>query len=197
MRFPSGVRGRRAQHGDREFRILVVCTGNICRSPYVAARLAQRFPGVDVSSAGTAAVVGAPPHPHVVEALEAVGTPWRGTARQLRRRMIEDADLVLTMTGTHRIDVVRRAPKHAATTFTLKELASAATDLVATATGPASWADLIAHAQHLDVHAALTSDTDLDDPYGGPPDGYVQMATDADRAIGALARAVADTGPRP
>ncbi|GMA87571.1 hypothetical protein GCM10025868_28210 [Angustibacter aerolatus] len=43
-------------------RVLVVCTGNVCRSPLVERLLRQRLgtDAVDVSSAGTQALVGEP-----------------------------------------------------------------------------------------------------------------------------------------
>ena len=37
--------------------ILVVCTGNICRSPYAEALIKKRAPGISVESAGLAAMV--------------------------------------------------------------------------------------------------------------------------------------------
>ena len=59
---------------DPPFRILTVCTGNICRSP-VAERLLQAGLGdaVAVSSAGVRAVVGDPIHPGMVALLERSG----------------------------------------------------------------------------------------------------------------------------
>lgn len=92
-------------------RILLVCTGNICRSPLAAAllerSLAQRaIVGVAVSSAGTGAWDGAP----ASEGAYLVGLE-RGLdlsghrARLLTRELVEGADLVLTMARHHRARV--------------------------------------------------------------------------------------------
>jgi len=88
--------------------ILLVCTGNICRSPLGAAllerALAERsIEGIGVSSAGTGAWDGAP----VSEGAYLVGLE-RGLdlsghrARLLTRELVEAADLVLTMARHHR-----------------------------------------------------------------------------------------------
>ena len=95
----------------RTKRILLVCTGNICRSPLAAAlldrALAQRgIDGIEVASAGTGAWDGAP----VSEGAYLVGLE-RGLdlsahrARLLTRELVEDADLILTMARHHRARV--------------------------------------------------------------------------------------------
>jgi len=92
-------------------KILLVCTGNICRSPLAAALLQRALTergveGMDVSSAGTGAWDGAP----VSEGAYLVGLE-RGLdlsahrARLLTRELIEEADLVLTMARHHRARV--------------------------------------------------------------------------------------------
>ena len=92
-------------------KILLVCTGNICRSPLAAAWLQRALTergveGMDVSSAGTGAWDGAP----VSEGAYLVGLE-RGLdlsahrARLLTRELIEQADLVLTMARHHRARV--------------------------------------------------------------------------------------------
>ena len=92
-------------------KILLVCTGNICRSPLAAAllqrALAERgIEGIDVSSAGTGAWDGAP----VSEGAYLVGLE-RGLdlsahrARLLTRELVEQADLILTMARHHRARV--------------------------------------------------------------------------------------------
>ena len=92
-------------------KILLVCTGNICRSPLAAALLQRALTdrgieGMDVSSAGTGAWDGAP----VSEGAYLVGLE-RGLdlsahrARLLTRELVEEADLVLTMARHHRARV--------------------------------------------------------------------------------------------
>ncbi len=83
-------------------RILVVCTGNICRSPMAAAllghNLASHNPAVEVQSAGLAALVDYPADPLAQELLSERGIDLSGhRARQLTAAMIMGADLVLAM----------------------------------------------------------------------------------------------------
>ena len=83
-------------------RILVVCTGNICRSPMAAAllghNLARHNPAVEVQSAGLAAVVGYPADPLAQELLWERGIDLSDhRAQQLTAAMVMDADLVLAM----------------------------------------------------------------------------------------------------
>jgi len=91
--------------------ILLVCTGNICRSPLAAAQLERALgeraaEGIRVSSAGTGAWDGAP----VSEGAYLVGLE-RGLdlsghrARLLTRELVEQADLILTMARHHRARV--------------------------------------------------------------------------------------------
>src|SRR4051812_32932148 len=68
----SVARHRKPEPVDGEFRLLFVCTGNICRSPFaeiltrhlLVGRLGGRVAGrFEISSAGVQAVVGSPMHP--------------------------------------------------------------------------------------------------------------------------------------
>jgi protein-tyrosine-phosphatase len=92
-------------------RILLVCTGNICRSPLAAALLDRALQrrgaeGVVVASAGTGAWDGAP----VSEGAYLIGLE-RGLdlsahrARLLTRELVDEADLILTMARHHRARV--------------------------------------------------------------------------------------------
>jgi protein-tyrosine-phosphatase len=115
---------------DVPFTLLLVCTGNICRSP-VAERLAavhlaetHGAGAVRVSSAGVRAVVGNPIDPSSARALvELGGDPESFRARQLTERLAAGADLTLTMTRAQRADVLAYAPRRMARTFTVREAA--------------------------------------------------------------------------
>ena len=85
------------------FRVLFVCTGNICRSAYadvVARHLA--LPGVEFSSAGTYALAGQGMDAPMASEAAARGIDASHTARQLTRPLVEGADLVVAMAAEHR-----------------------------------------------------------------------------------------------
>ncbi len=83
--------------------VLIVCVGNICRSPMAVAVLRRHLPaGVQVSSAGLAARAGDGVHPVAAEVLDAHGLALNDhVARQLHPDMLDAADLVLTMELRH------------------------------------------------------------------------------------------------
>lgn len=83
-------------------RVLMVCTGNICRSPMAEVLLARRLRDKGLStvveSAGLGALVGWPADPIACELVKGRGLDLAThRARQLTREMIRGADLVLTM----------------------------------------------------------------------------------------------------
>ncbi|MFP6557990.1 low molecular weight protein-tyrosine-phosphatase [Paraburkholderia sp. B3] len=83
--------------------VLVVCEGNICRSPLAAAMLAQSLPGVGISSAGTHALVGEGADPLMVELARDRGVRLEGhVATSLTDELVREADLILTMTRVQR-----------------------------------------------------------------------------------------------
>jgi protein-tyrosine phosphatase len=83
--------------------VLVVCEGNICRSPLAAAMLAQSLPGVDISSAGTHALVGEGADLLMVELARDRGVGLeRHVATALTSERVRGADLILTMTKSQR-----------------------------------------------------------------------------------------------
>lgn len=93
-------------------RILVVCTGNICRSPVAAAMLQSHKPRLTVVSAGLGALVGHPADAQAGRLAEADGLDLAAhRARQLDGDMLSESDLVLVMTEGQRQAVVKRWPE--------------------------------------------------------------------------------------
>jgi protein-tyrosine phosphatase len=118
--------------GGPAFRVLLVCTGNICRSAmaerlgraYLAEVLGDDAAAIEIRSAGTQAVVGSEMHPHsalVIKGFGAQAHDFRAT--QLTEVHARQADLTLTMTREHRHEVLRLAPRAMGRTFTLVEAA--------------------------------------------------------------------------
>lgn len=114
---------------DPQFRILLVCTGNICRSPLaehlLRAGLDELAPEqFQISSAGTQSWEGGPVTGQIRKIAEERGLSISDfTSTRLQPQHIEDADLVLTMDRSHRSDVVQMVPTSLRRTFTLREFA--------------------------------------------------------------------------
>ena len=87
--------------------VLFVCTGNLCRSPLAEGilkkKLAERrINSVEVSSAGTHALVGEPAAALAVKVAEDRGVDLsRHVSRQLTKEMLKKADIVLAMERRH------------------------------------------------------------------------------------------------
>jgi protein-tyrosine phosphatase len=103
-------------------RVLMVCTGNICRSPMAQVLLADSLKkrGLDVvvESAGLGALVGHPADPIAVKLMEARGLDLSShRARQLTREIIRSFPLILVMEkqqerGVEQLDPSARGRVH-------------------------------------------------------------------------------------
>ena len=116
------------------YRVLTVCTGNICRSPIAEVVLRDRFAAADladrveVDSGGTSAEeLGNPIDPRAVRVLRDAGYDVpRRAARQVDRRDLAEHDLVLAMMAnqyTQGLKVLRRICRATAAKKTNEKIA--------------------------------------------------------------------------
>lgn len=195
----------------RPFSILVVCTGNVCRSPIAGqlllARLSSAGVAVVAGSAGTRALVDHPMTPDAVEQLVAHGvTPSPHRGRQLTARQVEQADLILTASRDHRAEVVAVAPSASRRTFTLREfariirwadapastaLASPDRETVPLRTALLAFVDTMAGSRGYAPPPEHANDDDIDDPYRQSKQVYRRSAAAIDDAVTTIAAGLA------
>lgn len=141
--------------------IMLVCTGNTCRSPMAEAllkiKLHQRFPEMQsapfppvfVTSAGLSAFPGGPASPETISVMKKRGQSLLDhQSRAVTERALRHADLILAMTASHRAAIVDRFP----------EIASK-------------------------VHLVSAAVQDVLDPFGGSESAYADCADQIDQYL--------------
>jgi tRNA threonylcarbamoyl adenosine modification protein (Sua5/YciO/YrdC/YwlC family) len=148
--------------------VVLVCTGNTCRSPMAEVMCRQMIAerlgctaseltdhNVMVMSAGLSAMMGARPTPEAVRVMSGMGLQLADHESQpLTGQLVRHADVIWTMTRSHRQAIVNQWPEAASRTLVL-----------------------------------ASDQTDVADPIGGPVEYYQQCAQ---QIKGHLARRVAE-----
>ncbi|MCT2066039.1 arsenate-mycothiol transferase ArsC [Micrococcus luteus] len=189
-------------------RVLVVCTGNICRSAYVEYALQAQLNAL-LGDRGRAEVTSAGTEPN--QALTVPGplldlAPSRRVRaaltqhrpQQLTGRSLADQDLVLTATDDHLDEVLREDPAAVRRTFTIlgmgtllrdhgEELAAA----VPPGAGVTALVTALAELRSRLIAHGERPDADLPDPFRGPAEGYAAMAQTAQPIVDLLAWEIA------
>ena len=189
-------------------RVLVVCTGNICRSAYVEYALQAQLNAL-LGDRGRAEVTSAGTEPN--QALTVPGplldlAPSRRVRaaltqhrpQQLTGRSLADQDLVLTATDDHLDEVLREDPAAVRRTFTIlgmgtllrdhgEELAAA----VPPGAGVTALVTALAELRSRLIAHGERPDADLPDPFRGPAEGYAAMAQTAQPIVELLAWEIA------
>mgnify|MGYP003335132708 FL=1 len=136
--------------GRERIRVMMVCMGNICRSPAAAVVLQHKLAEaglthVDVDSSGTGGWhEGEGANPRSITTWEKRGYRGTHTARQFRREWFEERDLILVMDDNNYETLISRAPNDTVTS----------------------------KVQYLRVFDPDAADVTVPDPYYGHNDGF-------------------------
>ncbi|WP_288784508.1 low molecular weight phosphatase family protein [uncultured Microbacterium sp.] len=191
------------------FEILVVCTGNICRSPLaeVVLRGTLEQLGGRVHSAGTQGLDAAPMTPEAQRLVVAMGADAGAASahrsRYLTAAHLDSPDLILAMSREHRGRVAQLAPARLRSSFTVREFARLATgipdaDIVSAvaSAGPDATARVRAAVAIVAARRGLSAppddpaDDDVVDPYRRPWATYQLSAAQMSPGLDQVARVV-------
>lgn len=111
--------------------IVIVCTGNTCRSPIAEALLKQGLESIDenlknykIHSAGISTVEGLKASRNSIEVLKEANIDLENhRSTPLTYEMIKEANIVLTMTKAHKDIIIDSLPEFKEKIFTLREFA--------------------------------------------------------------------------
>lgn len=177
------------------FEVLLVCTGNVCRSPLseglLKLRLRQRLGAevtrFSVSSAGTRGLASAPMDRLAAAELARLGgEPSNFSSRRLDMTLVTQADLILTATREQRSTLLAEAPAALRKTFTLREFADLAPRVVRSVAGLHDLVRTCAYSRS----AATLHDYDIADPIGQSPGFHRSVATLIDEDVSRIACAL-------
>ena len=197
------VDGRGRGHEAGGIDLLLVCTGNICRSPMAEGLLGHRLKtcGIDahVQSAGLL-TDGAPASGNGIAVLrDDYGIDVRGhRSRLLDVSMVESADLIVAMARAHVHTVAREQPEAFGRAFTLKELVRRASEIGIRGSDDAlaSWLARLHDGRRLEDLRGVSPADDVADPIGQDTDVYRSTAAELHQLIERLVDAVWGHDPR-
>ena len=98
--------------------ILIVCIGNICRSPMAEALMRLQNPKKNINSAGISALVGSPADPQAITVMAENHIDIAShIAKQISTELVAEADLILTMSKSQTKWIEQQWPQCRGKTF--------------------------------------------------------------------------------
>jgi protein-tyrosine phosphatase len=141
-------------------RVLFVCTGNTCRSPMAEALFLHRIGSQEQWTAGSAGIyagAGTPASPHSTEAMHELGIDLRThRSRPLTAELVQQADLIVTMSAGHRFEILQDFPEVGNRVFLINSFGTSKVPV------------------------------DISDPFGGSLEAYRKIRDEIDRALADL-----------
>lgn len=152
-------------------RVLVVCAGNICRSPTAVAAIekeaAERHVEVEVDSAGTGSWnIGEPPNPQAVAAGARAGLELAGRARKVNSADFDRFDVILAMDRSNYRDLLDMTPS----------------------------LETRAKIRLFRTYDPVSPEDEIPDPYGGSDTGYDRMVEMVQSAAAGFAESLVSAG---
>lgn len=141
--------------------ILLVCTGNTCRSAMAGGLFEKALDddgdgSIKVDTAGINVYVSTPASENAVKIMEEMGVDISDhMSKQVTKEDIENADLVLVMTPSHRNTLIDLYPQYSNKIYTLPEY-------------------------------AYGTDEEISDPFGGDEEEYRECALQLKSAVEAV-----------
>lgn len=100
--------------------ILVVCIGNICRSPMAEYLLKQQYPNLHIESAGISGLTGHAADQKAILCMQRLGIDMQPhVAKKLNSELIKKADLILVMSQNQQKHIEHTWPFAKGKTFRL------------------------------------------------------------------------------
>ncbi|PVE76987.1 hypothetical protein DC432_05115 [Microbacterium testaceum] len=178
-------------------RLVIVCTANMIRSPFIAGLLASRLASspqvrLHLESAGTAARPGASATGEVLEVARTYGMDLSThRARRLTDGILQPGDTVLCAERAHRRVVLDLRPDLVSSVFTVREFARRA-EAVCARGEATDWPSMVRAAgrQRLATPGEGGGEDDIVDPIGGSRSVWRDFERQATLAVSSILGAV-------